>query len=129
MIEYHARRNDVPGFSEVLDKLISSTWKSGPKSGLQAEIQRVVNNVLLHELMRLAVDEDAAPRVGAMASLKLEELKGWLSQEIKSVEDENHKAHFFQAAWQIKLLQENPDMIKRAAPLPVPQGPPIGMND
>jgi hypothetical protein len=129
MIEYHARRNDVPGLAEVLDKLISSTWKSDPKSGLQAEIQRVVNNVLLEGLMRLAVDVDAASGAGAMASLKLEGLKGWLSQEIKSVKDENQKAHFFQAIQQIALFQKNPDMIKLARPVPVPQGPPIGMND
>jgi len=129
IIEYHARRNDVPGLAEVLDKLVSFTWKSGPKSGLHAEIQRVVNNVLLHELMRLAADEDAASGVCAMASLKLEELKGWLSQEMKSAKDENQKAHLFQGILKIKLFQENPDRIKKAAPLPLPQGPPIGMDD
>ena len=129
MIEYHARRNDVPSLVEVLDKLISSTWKSDPKSGLESEIQRVVNNVLLEGLMRLAADEDASSGACATASLKLEELKGWLNQEIKSVKDENQRAHFFQAIRQITLFQKNPDLIKSVRPLPVPQGPPIGMND
>jgi len=129
MIEYHARRNDVPGLAEVLDKLISVTWKSDLKSGLLAEIQSVVNNVLLYKLMRLAADEEAAPSVCSMASLKLEQLKEWLSQKIKSVSDEYQRAHFFQAIWRIKLFQENPDRIQITAPLLPPQGPPIGMED
>lgn len=129
IIEYHARKKDIPGLPEVLDKLISSTWKSGTKSGLSSEIQRIVNNVLLYELMRLAANEEAAPAVCAMASLKLEELKIWLNQEMKSVNDENQMAHFFQAILQIKLFQKNPDRIKKVAFLPLPQGPPIGMDD
>lgn len=43
----------------------------------------------------LALDEKAAPGVCAVASLKLDELKDWLTQEIKSIKDESQKAHFF----------------------------------
>ncbi len=129
MIEYHAREKEVPGLAEILDSLISSTWKSGTKSGIQGEIQRVINQVILRELMSLAANEDAAPGVGAMAFLKIEELKEWLSQEVKSVNDEYQKAHFLQAIWQITLFQKNPDRIKMIGPLPLPQGPPIGMDN
>ncbi len=79
--------------------------------------------------MSLAANEDAAPGVGAMAFLKIEELKEWLSQEVKSVNDEYQKAHFLQAIWQITLFQKNPDRIKMIGPLPLPQGPPIGMDN
>lgn len=129
MVEYHSRNTDVPGLAEVLDKLISSTWKTEPKSAYHREIQRVVDNVLLYNLMRLAVHEEAAPSARAIASLKLDELKTWLSERINSLEDERQKAHYFQAAWQIKLFQDNPDKVKFAAPQKPPQGAPIGMDN
>jgi hypothetical protein len=127
MVEYHSRNKDIPGLAEVLDKLISSTWKTEPRPGYHGEIQRVVDNVLLNNLMRLVVDDKAASSVRAIASLKLDELKNWLSEKINSLEDERQKAHYFQAAWQIKLFQDNPDKIKLAEPLKPPQGAPIGM--
>jgi hypothetical protein len=129
MIEYHSRNKDVPGLAEVLDELISSTWKAEPKPGYHGEIQRVVNNVLLYDLMKLAVNEKTAPSVRATASLKLDDLKTWLNENMESVKDENQKAHYFQAVWQINLFQDNPDMIKLAAPLTPPQGAPIGMDN
>ncbi|MDH4217358.1 MAG: zinc-dependent metalloprotease [Candidatus Aminicenantes bacterium] len=128
MVEYHSRNEDIPGLAEVLDRLISSTWKTERKSDYPGEIQRVVDNVLLNNMMRLAVDEMAAPSVRAMASLKLDELKTWLNEKIDSQKDERQKAHYFQAAWQIKLFQDNPDRIKLKAPLKPPEGAPIGMD-
>jgi len=129
MVEYHARNQDVPGLTEVLDKLISSTWKTESKPGYHGEIQRVVDTVLLYNLMRLAVNEETAPSVQAIASLKLDELKNWLNGNIESVKDESQKAHYFQAIWQINLFQDDPDMIKLIAPLAPPQGAPIGMDN
>jgi len=129
MVEYHSRNVDVPGLAEVLDKLVSSTWKAEPEYGYHGEIQRVVDNVLLNKMMRLAVDEMAALSVRAMASLKLDELKSWLSEKINSLKDENQKSHYFHTIWQINLFQDNPDKIKLVAPLIPPQGAPIGMDN
>ncbi|NIM58036.1 MAG: DUF5117 domain-containing protein [Candidatus Aminicenantes bacterium] len=129
MVEYHSRNTDIPGLAEVLDRLISSTWKIEPKDGYHGEIQRVVDNVLLNKMMRLAVDEKTAPSVRAIASLKLNELKTWLNEKIDFLENERQKAHYFQAAWQIGLFQNNPDKVKLTVPLKPPQGAPIGMDN
>lgn len=125
LVEYHSRNMEVPGLTEVVDKLISCTWKSSHNSSYHAEIQRTVNNLVLYHLMKLATDENAVSQVRSIAYLKLEELKNWLSQQIDSIDDENQKAHYLYAVSQIKLFQENPDQVKLKAPLQPPMGPPI----
>jgi hypothetical protein len=131
LVEYRSRRKDVPGLAEVLDRLISSTWKSSSKSTYLAEIQRVVNNALMVNMMRLAVDEGTNPQVRAVAMLKLDELKNWLNQQVhlKPVKDESQKAHIFYALSQIKLFQTDPSKVKLAVASPLPPGAPIGMYD
>jgi hypothetical protein len=125
LVEYHSRHSEVPAFTEVVDQLISFTWKSSQASSYRAEIQRVVDNVVLYHLMKLAANEEAAAQVRSVAYLKLDELKDWLSQQAKSMADEDQKAHYLYAASQIKLFQDNPDKVKLTVPLNPPKGPPI----
>src|SRR5204862_6457736 len=40
LVEFHARDARNPGFDEVLDKIIASTWKAPGGAGYNAEIQR-----------------------------------------------------------------------------------------
>jgi hypothetical protein len=126
MVEYHSRNKGFPGLAELLDKLLSSTWEADQKPGYHAQIQRVVNNVLLFNLMKLATDEKASVHVRAVACLKLDELKNWLTKKINSIKDENQKAHYFYAVSQIRLFQDDPNKVKLTAPLSPPRGAPIG---
>jgi hypothetical protein len=125
LVEYHSRNSEVPAFTEVVDQLISSTWRSSQASSYHAEIERVVDNVVLYHLMKLAANEEAAAQVRSIAYLKLDELKDWLNQQAKSMADEDQKAHYLYAASQITLFQESPDKVKLTAPLNPPKGPPI----
>ncbi|MEE8378033.1 MAG: zinc-dependent metalloprotease, partial [Candidatus Aminicenantaceae bacterium] len=127
MVDYHSRDKNIPGLSEMLDRLILATWKSQEKQGTLAEIQRVVNNVVMLNVMRLAVEESAIPQARAIAFLKLEDLKNWLIKDYYAVDDKDQKAHYFYAASQIKLFLENPSQIKLTLPLSSPPGAPIGM--
>jgi hypothetical protein len=95
------------------------------EDGYHAEIQRVVDGVLLYRLMGLALNEEAPASVRAEAYLKLDELKDWLTERAGSTEDEAQKAHYIYGASQIRLFQENPDEVKLTVPLTPPQGPPI----
>jgi hypothetical protein len=136
LADYHSRDKNFPGLAEVLDKIIDVTWKSRPKSGRHAEIQRVVNNVLLFNLVSLAADGKNASQVKAVAYWKLEELKRWLKDLIQSMDMEqgaasgiDQRAHFFYALSQIERFQEDPHTIAVPAPLSPPPGAPIGMYD
>ncbi len=126
LIEYHARDKEYPGLVEVLEKLIEFTWKSPPKTGYFAEIQRVVDNLVLHHLMLLAVDETSSGQVRAVAFQELDNLKNWLNEQIEDEEDKNQQAHYLFAMAQIKQYQKNPIQFRIYMPLEPAAGPPIG---
>jgi hypothetical protein len=126
LIEFHSRDADLPGLSEVVDELIENTWKSPSSNGRDAEIERVVDNVVLYRLMGLAAYKNTSPQVRAIASLELDELKRWLSSRLDSTTDESQKAHFFFAVSEIEAFQKDPGRVKLTVPLSPPPGAPIG---
>jgi hypothetical protein len=129
LVDYSSRDLSLPGLSEVLDRLFAVTVKAGEKQGRLAEIQRIVNLVVLYNTMGLAVDESANPQARAVAMFKLAELENWLGRSFDSTRDESQKAHYFYAARQIKLFLEDPAEFKLTLPLSPPPGAPIGMYD
>jgi hypothetical protein len=126
MIEYHARDAQYPGFGEVVDQLLGATWKAQAASGYAGEVQRTVDDVVLHYLMALAANDRAAPQVRAITSLKLDELKNWLGTRLAATRDESERAHFFFAAAQIKRFEADPKLINTTRPGDPPDGAPIG---
>jgi hypothetical protein len=128
MVEYHARNAQYPGFAELLDDLLASTWKAQPEQGYDGAIQRAVDSVVLDHLMSLAADQDAAPQARAIASLKLDDLKDWIAGQLKNTTDESRRAQFFFAVQQIEQFEKNPASVHLTAPAPPPAGDPIGAD-
>ncbi|MFQ5771909.1 MAG: zinc-dependent metalloprotease, partial [bacterium] len=128
LVEYHARNYKFPGLNEVIDKLLMSTWKAAHGSGYHAEIQRVVDNVILQNLLSLAANEEAATQVRAVTSLKLDELKTWLTEQLNKVKDERQRAHNYFAVLQIGRFQDHPEEMNLTKPVEPPAGQPIGMD-
>jgi hypothetical protein len=127
LIDYHSRNRECPGLSDVLDHLIATTWMSVLKSGPHAEIQRVVDNVFLYSLMRLAVEERVSPQAHAIVFLKLAELQSVLSQKVPLTGDEDQKAHYFYALSEIDRFRKDPGSFTFIEHLNPPPGAPIGM--
>ncbi|HXM48286.1 MAG TPA: zinc-dependent metalloprotease, partial [Pyrinomonadaceae bacterium] len=128
LVEYHARDSRFPGFDEVLDKIIASTWKAPGGAGYNAEIQRTVNMVVLLDLMSLASGEHASNQVRAIAEFRLALLKSWLIQQQDLTRDENQRAFLAYAANQIKRFQEDPKKMNLTKANDPPDGQPIGMD-
>ncbi len=137
MIEYHALNAANPGFDDLLSDLLTATWKAMPSASANREnqnsyhsaIQRTVNAVVLDHLIALAGDEHASPQVRALASLKLDELKHWITTQASSAKNEALRAQFFYSASQIERFQKNPAEIHPPVPAPPPDGDPIGSGD
>jgi hypothetical protein len=125
IVEYHARMNDAPSLEETIDIIISNTWKTSYDDSYSAEIQRIVNNVVLYKMIEIAKNEKVASTVRSMVYYKLEELKKWLMENMELQNDVNQKALHHYAASQIKLFQESPDKISLTPPLTPPKGAPI----
>lgn len=126
LVEHHSIDPKYPGFSEVIDKLINSTWKSKSVSGLDKQIQFVVDNLVLNKLMELASTKNTNIEVTSIASLKLDELKAGLQDELKSINDEQEKAHYYYAVAKIVRFQKDPAKYKSYLPVEIPAGSPIG---
>jgi hypothetical protein len=129
LVEFHARDRANPGFEEVLDAIIAATWKAPHSVGYQGEIARVVDSVVLYDLLALASNEHATTQVQAVASLEAHQLKGWLNASSASASDPAQKAHLAHAAAQIEQFQKDPKKLDMPAPSEPPDGPPIGDDE
>jgi hypothetical protein len=127
LIEIHAAHADVPGLDEVVDRIFAATWKAPHQAGYAAEIQRVVNDVVLYDLMMLANNPAAATQARATALLKLNELRDWLGKQPAT--DEGWRAAYFYAGEQIKRFIADPKQFDIPRPVVLPDGMPIGADD
>ena len=126
LVEFHARDTRNPGLGEVIDRIISSTWKAPVASGYAGEIQHTVDMVILGDLMGLASAERAPNQVHAIAGLKLDQLKNWLGNQRTLTMDESQRAFLFYATAQIKRFQDDPKKMNLTRPQDPPDGQPIG---
>jgi len=129
LVEFHARNAENPGLEEVLEDILAATWKQQHGSAYTAEIARAIDRVVLYDLMALSANERASDEVRAIAALKLEELRTWLTAIQRSARDEEERAHLFLAVSQIVQFQKDPRQIRVTPPAEPPDGPPIGMDD
>jgi hypothetical protein len=128
LVEFHARDLRNPSLEEVLDKIIDSTLKARVRTGYNAEIQRVVDAVLLNDLMALAAGERASNQVRAIVDYRLDLLKSWLLDQRNLTRDQSETAFMTYAANQIKRFQEDPKKMNLTKPNDPPDGQPIGTD-
>jgi hypothetical protein len=126
LIQYHARNPELPDFHDVLDRLVDFTWNAAEKEGLNGELQKVVDNVVLYHLMGLAVYEGAAPQVRAVARWKIDELGASLAGKAGAAASVNRRAHFLNGLALIEQFHKDPSQLKLPVPLSAPPGAPIG---
>jgi hypothetical protein len=128
LVQFHARDARNPGLGEVIDKILTSTWKAPAAQGYAGEIQHTVNMIILNDLMSLASGERALNQVRAIASWKLDQLKTWATQQTRLTADENRRAFLYYAIEQIKRFQDDPRKINLTRPQAPPDGQPIGIS-
>jgi hypothetical protein len=129
LVEFHARDAQNPGLAEVIDAIITATWKAPRDASYSGEIVRVVDNVALFDLMSLAASPRASQQVRAIAAMKLEELRASLAASSAPANDPAEHAHRSFAAAQIEQFQKDPKQIDLTPPAEPPDGPPIGSDE
>ncbi len=128
LVQFHARDTANPGLQEVLDAIVGATWKAPHAAGYAGEIARTVDDVVLYDLLILAINDHATTQVRAVASREAEQLRGWLNAN-KSAGDPSQQAHLAYAAAQIEQFQKDPKKLELTAPMEPPDGPPIGDDE
>jgi hypothetical protein len=125
LVEFHARDRANPSFKDVVDALITRTWKSAAtKDAYREAISQAVQSLAVTRLMDLAANAEAAPQVRATATEALRELAEYLKTPSL---DPLNTAHRRSVRDDIERFLARPDQPrKQTAPLPPPPGDPIG---
>jgi len=115
LVEYHAREAANPGLEEVIDALMTATWRGAPKAGLAQEISQMVRLVALEDLLRLAMDVNASVMVRSIATAEIGKWKRMISDPY--------------AAGLIAKFEEDPKELSLPKAVEAPPGQPIGSGE
>ncbi len=130
LVDYEARDSNYTGLSEMIDRVLSATWKGEPLQGYDGAVRRTVNFVTLYNMIDLAADDDASSQVRAVVHHKLENLRGWLDTQAAESGDEQWKAAYRYGSKMIGDYFEHPERIRELTPpLSPPPGSPIGSGE
>jgi hypothetical protein len=129
LVQQHALDAQQPPLESVIDKMMNSTFKSVNKQGYEGQLQITVNHALLNSLMKLALNNNASVQARAIASLKIDQLKTWLSEKVKGTSTESWKAHYAYELLLINEFREDPKKYEADNLLAPPPGQPIGQDE
>ncbi len=118
LVEYGARDGNL-SLNETIDALINNSWKKRAGNDYLGSIQKVVNQVLVVNLIELHASRQANPLTKAIVMGKLVEL-----QEMLSERDGDPVA--MQAVSMIEHYLDDPSEFEATNSLPTPPGSPIG---
>ncbi|MTI89039.1 MAG: zinc-dependent metalloprotease [Balneolaceae bacterium] len=119
LVEYSARENNL-GLETVIDELLNASWNKQAEPGYMGAIQRVVNHVVLKNLIELEASSQAHPATKATVHGKLVQLHQTLSN--MDTPDSQY------AAQMIKRFFEHPADFETPSAPSAPPGSPIGTN-
>ena len=123
LVEYHSRDPGLPGLGDVMDRLFEATWLTVHEDCYHQELQRVVNNVVLHHAVELVKNREAPATVRSLAYLKLLQLNERVCET--ETEDEAQLSQYLILGAILEQLQEDPEALTLTPPAEPPMGPPI----
>jgi hypothetical protein len=118
-------RNRTPGFADLTAELLESTWLAARQRGVEGELQRVVNNLVLERLMLLAVNIAVDTQVRALALDAINSLDDVLASRVNREGDNTWRAHYGFARFRIERMRNDPASVAEIVPVTTPPGEPI----
>jgi hypothetical protein len=126
LVDYAARNPKNPSLTEVIKTLLSATWDAPVPPGLEAEVQRTVDNVVLYHLMALASNQSATTQAREIAWQALSDLGKRVDRTAGG--DAPTVAHHLFAKQRIERFLRDPKEIPMPKPADPPPGQPIGSD-
>lgn len=123
LVQHHELGSNDLSFHELLTQLNTLGWNREGNS-YEASLQRMSDQLILNQIMTLAMDKRATSQTQALCLLAVQNLEVQLKQE--KPYSEERKAHFLLALKKIKQFNEDPSDWKTVPPLDMPAGSPIG---
>jgi hypothetical protein len=128
MINSNARAADMPGFDELTESLVRATWYSNRRPGVDGEIQRSTNSLVLERLLLLSENQEADAEVRAIAFDAVAELDDWLATRLTREIDDRWRAHYRLARHRIERVRDDPASLETLVPVAPPPGSPVGQE-
>jgi len=123
MMQYEAANNGL-GVYEMVNTLITKTWKSPRLAGIEKLIQSQTEQILLTYLLAASVNDNNSYLVKSVLLKGLAELKTFIEAQQKATSDELTKGHFMLALERMK----EPAAAKPTIHKEAPPGSPIGCD-
>ena len=123
MAQYEAENNGL-GVVEMINTLITKTWKAPRLSGMEKLIQVQTEQVLLTYLLAASVNDNNSFIVKSNIQKALSDLKKFIETQTKTATDETYKGHLLLALERIK----KPENAKPTIHKEIPPGAPIGCD-
>ena len=117
-------QNDGLGLTEMLEFLISKTWKSTRRQAIEGLIQMQTEQVLLTYLLATSIDDNASFLTKSILQKTLHDLKFFVENKKKTSTDEIYTGHLLLALERIKT----PEKAKPTLHAVIPPGAPIGCD-
>jgi len=126
LVEQNSIDSKYPSLDEVVDKIINSTWKKNYTDEYSNEINRAVSNLVLDYLFQLAANKNTLNQVNAVAAIKINELKEWITKELNKNQSSSQKSNLYLAQQKIDRFIKDPSAVEIKTAPPLPDGSPIG---
>lgn len=123
MAQYEVQHNGL-GVGDMINTLISKTWKATRQSGVQKLIQLQTEQVLLTYLLAASVNDNNSFIVKSVLQTVLSDLKTFIEGQGKTSLDETYKGHLLLALERMK----DPAAAKPTIHKEIPPGAPIGCD-
>jgi hypothetical protein len=123
MAQYEAMNNGL-GVSEMINTLITNTWKANRRSGMEKLIQLQTEQVLLTYLLSASVNDNNSFAVKSSCKKTLNDLKVFIESQNKTTADQTYKGHLLLALDRMK----EPEKAKPTIHKEIPPGAPIGCD-
>jgi hypothetical protein len=123
LVQHKSLDKNQLGLVEVLDKLITNTFKKSHKDTYHQELQNVVNVQVLNHLFSLSANDKMYKQVNAIVNSKIYEIHEILKKsKAKGVQQLYHKEMIRMMA----DFKKNPTKFKKQNTPKIPDGSPIG---
>ncbi|HTD94340.1 MAG TPA: zinc-dependent metalloprotease [Chitinophagaceae bacterium] len=124
LVEYQALNGGL-GLDEMIDALLTVTWKAPRRKGMEALIQLQTEQILLTYLLAGSVAENNSFVTKAVLQRSLSDLKTFIVNKQKTATDITYSGHLLLA---LKRM-EKPDDAKPTLHVVAPPGAPIGSDE
>ena len=124
MVEYQAMNGGL-GFDEMLDVVLSKTWKAAPRKGLEDLILKQNQQLVLTYLLALSVNDNLSFAARAVVVKSLADLKQQIEAQKKVNKIPGSDAQYALALERMKA----PEKAKPTLHLDMPPGAPIGCDE